>query len=324
MGRRTDRFNQLVPWPIRLVMVVAVGAGIVYSGALEYCIITGWVASLKVRGTAPDCPWRNVATYYWDLQGFSDRVEGHTKQLKAEQYDPEFDIELIAHPARSYWIRKSGGYPGLNLLGYHLAEQDWLAYRNPAQSVRPGDIVIDCGAHVGTFVNQALLLGAARVIAIDPDPTQVECLRRNFAAEIDQGRVTVVPKGVWSSEGTMTLNVGADHSGVSTFIGEAGEKTLEVPVLRIDLLVEELGLERVDFIKLDIEGAEREALRGALQVLKKYRPRLMIDSYHLPDDNIVLPGIIAGAQPDYESSCGFCDYSDKGEPGLIPHTVFYE
>ncbi len=52
MGRRTDRFNQLVPWPIRLLMVVAVSAGIVYSGVLELIIVTTWVVSLKARGTA--------------------------------------------------------------------------------------------------------------------------------------------------------------------------------------------------------------------------------------------------------------------------------
>ena len=107
-------------------------------------------------------------------------------------------------------------------------------------------------------------------------------------------------------------------------VKEAGEETLEVPAGRIDRLVTELGLPRVDFIKLDIEGAEREALRGAVQVLKKYRPRLMIDSYHLPDDNVVLPEIIAGAQPDYESSRGFRYFLKKSETGLIPHTMFYE
>ena len=324
MGRRTDRFNQLVPWPIRLLMVVAVGGGIVYSGVLEHLVVTAWVASLKVRGAAPDCPWGSVATFYSDLQGFSGRVELHTNQLEVKQYDQALDIQLISHPARNYWIRKGGSYPGLNLLGYHLAEHDWLAYRNAGKSVRPGDIVLDCGAHVGVFVDRALSLGAARVIAIDPDPTQIECLRRNFATEISEGRVTVVPKGVWSSEGTMTLNIGSMHSGVSSLVGEAGEETIEVPVLRIDLLVEELGLPRVDFIKLDIQGAESEALRGAVEVLKKYRPRLMIDSYHRPDDSVVLSEIIAGAQPDYESSCGFCDFSEKNETGLIPHTVFYE
>ena len=324
MGKATDRFNQLVPWPVRLAIVVAVGAGIVYSGVLTPIIFTAWAFSLKVRGAGPECPWINVASFYSDLEGFSSRVALHTSQLEVKQYDEELDIQLIGHPARGFWIRKGGGYPGINLLGYHLAEQDWLAYRNSGKSVQPGDIVIDCGAHVGTFVNQALSLGAARVIAIDPDPTQVECLRRNFAQEIEEGRVTVVPKGVWSSEGTMTLNVGSEHSGVSSLVIADGKETIEVPVVRIDLLVEELGLPRVDFIKLDIEGAEREALRGAIQVLKKYRPRLMIDSYHLPDDAVVLPQIITDADPGYEASCGFCDYSDKTESRLIPHTVFYE
>ena len=175
-------------------MVLGVGAGIVYSGVLKHVIITTWVVSLKARGTVPDCPWRNVVTYYSDLEGFSSRVELHTNQLQVEQYDQAFDIQLISHPSRNYWIRKSGSYPGLNLLGYHITEHDWRAYRNASKSFQPGDIVLDCGAHVGIFANQALSRGAARVIAIDPDPTQVECLRRNFATEIGEGRVTVVPK----------------------------------------------------------------------------------------------------------------------------------
>ena len=55
------------------------------------------------------------------------------------------------------------------------------------------------------------------------------------------------------------------------------------------LLVEELKLDRVDFIKFDIEGAEHQALRGARETLRRLRPRLAMSAYHLPDDARTLP-----------------------------------
>ena len=59
-----------------------------------------------------------------------------------------------------------------------------------------------------------------------------------------------------------------------------------------------VGVAKVDFIKMDIEGAERDALKGAAQTLKTYKPRLMLDMYHRPDDAVVLPhGSVAGSRP---------------------------
>jgi Methyltransferase FkbM domain len=74
---------------------------------------------------------------------------------------------------------------------------------------------------------------------------------------------------------------------------------------------------------MDIEGAEREALRGATRTLERFRPRLMLDSYHLPDDMKVLPAILRRAHPDYSLHCGPCEAA-PGNPRLIPHVTFYE
>ncbi len=84
---------------------------------------------------------------------------------------------------------------------------------------------------------------------------------------------------------------------------------------------DELGLPRVDYIKMDIEGSEREALKGAQGTLRKYRPRLMIDAYHRPDDPRVLPAIIRQAHSDYASFCGPCELAGQR---LVPHTIFFE
>ena len=120
----------------------------------------------------------------------------------------------------------------------------------------------------------------------------------------------------------MALHVGGMHSSSSSLTSDTGGEQLEVAVATIDALVAELNLSRVDFIKLDIEGAEREALKGAAVTLKKHHPRIMIDTYHRANDLVVLPQLIAQAQLDYEGQCGWCEL--RGEGRIVPHNVVYD
>jgi FkbM family methyltransferase len=73
------------------------------------------------------------------------------------------------------------------------------------------------------------------VIAIEPEPLNAECLRRNFAAEITLGKVIVVPEGVWSSDGSFPLRINSTNpAGHRMAIREVSEKTIDVPVSKID------------------------------------------------------------------------------------------
>ena len=63
----------------------------------------------------------------------------------------------------------------------------------------------------------------------------------------------------------------------------------ECTTLSIDDLVRERGVTKVDFIKMDIEGAEYDVLAGARDVLQRYRPRLAISLYHRPSDFVTIP-----------------------------------
>jgi hypothetical protein len=75
-------------------------------------------------------------------------------------------------------------------------------------------------------------------------------------------------------------------------------------VTSIDATVKELGLDRVDVIKLDVEGAELEALKGARNTIKQYKPKLQISIYHKLEDIWTLPQYIKSLDSSYEMYVG--------------------
>src|SRR5689334_25347188 len=104
------------------------------------------------------------------------------------------------------------------LLAYLMAKHTWTVNYNPNEQVHEGDVVLDCGAHVGVFTHFALQRGASKVVAIEPDPVNLECLRRNLKKEIEAGKVVLYPKGVWSSDTTLVLHEGSENSGMNSVV----------------------------------------------------------------------------------------------------------
>ena len=301
-----------VPLAIRVAIIGVLG--IAFAGS----VLSAVSVARKLNGGGAACSWRRTLLYGFDTLLFSAYEARTSWSLKLKASDPKLDLQQFSTASRDFWIRHAGARKdGRTLLAYLLSEHAWMAAVNGGDHVQRGDIVLDCGAHVGVFTDLALRRGASRVVAIEPDPLNLECLRRNFSAEIAAGRVLLAPLGVWSDERTITLYTGKENSGMNSMIWDQKAGQVEVRVTTIDQLLRELKLPRVDFIKMDIEGAEREALKGALGVLQRDRPRLMLDSYHRPDDMQVLPPIIHQGNPAYTMHCGPC------EPSLVPHVTYY-
>ncbi len=168
--------------------------------------------------------------------------------------------------------------------------------------IEPGDVVIETGAWVGIFAKAALRYGAARVIAIEPVPKNVECIRRTLADEIAAGRVEIVQAAAWSDSGIVRMK----QQGPNNFTGGtegwnvAPEGELEVRAITIDEIVAELGLDRVDLIEMDIEGSERHALAGAAQTILRFAPDIAACIHHLPDDPEAVMGVMEGIGADYQ------------------------
>jgi FkbM family methyltransferase len=313
MSDAIKTFNRRVPYAIRLLLVVIVG--LFLYGSLNSAL----ASIVKFRGGASDCPWKRTVLFGFDLMRFQGWLATNKIMVSLKAADHTIDIEQYATGGRDFWIKRTGDTKtGKQLLTYLLSEHAWMAESNGRNHVKVGDIVADCGAHVGVFTDMALRRGASVVVAIEPDPVNLECLRRNFKQEIAAGRVIVVPKGVWSKDQMITLYTSPLNSGMNTMVADLHSGKVEVPVTRLDKIAEELHLPRIDFIKMDIEGAEREALRGASGILARDFPRLMLDSYHLPDDMQVLPVVIHQANPRYVMTCGPCE-----EGSFTPHVTYY-
>lgn len=146
--------------------------------------------------------------------------------------------------------------------------------------VKPGDTVLDLGGNIGTsaLVYSRRAGRHGKVFSFEPLTHSV--LRRN--AERNRAEnIEVIPAAVGEECGELDLTWSDSLIDSSVAYGLPGEvRTIRVPVTTVDDFVRERGLDRVDVIKMDIEGAEELALRGAVETIRKHRPRWMISSYH--------------------------------------------
>lgn len=247
------------------------------------------------------------ARYFQELQAARSRIAGSARMVERDG-----ELQLWEVPgARRFWLYRK--FDGQN--AFTFAEQVARQYDHPDVHVKRGDIVLDCGADYGSVTWRALEAGASKVVAIEIAPEKWTCLNRTFAREIAEGRVVVVPAGVWDREDTVEL--GAD----SVVFAQKVEKR-KVRVTTIDRIVEDLGLPRVDFIAMDIEGAEKQALRGGAGTIRRFHPRMAIAAEHLPDDATAIPAEICAMAPRYQTICSVCEMQPGR--GLVSNILFFK
>lgn len=259
--------------------------------------------ALVAAGRSPVCPLANALKSDENLRL---EIRYNNEILKASRLvetDPA-GYELWDTPSGRFWIPVGSRY----VLPFNLAEQKRRIYGNDQQSAHAGDIVLDCGANVGVTVRVWLDAGAKQVVAIEPAPENIECLRRNFKDEIAAGRVILYPKGVWDKDEIMPMQIDPKNSAADSFLirREGGTEVKGIPLTTIDRLVAELKLERVDFIKMDIEGAEPRAIAGGRETIAKWHPRMALCTYHAPDHPRKVPEMVKAAWPGYTMECGPC------------------
>jgi FkbM family methyltransferase len=283
-----NRWRAAASWLLRLLIacVVLVCIAVLVAGRETYWLTQAIVQKRTGCGVMDTLGGVRLAA---SVRRRSQALNEESRKLKR---DPAGYV-LWGTPLGEFWAPEKD-----DSLFFVLAELEHEPYATGRANVSRNDTVLDCGAHLGVYARQALQAGAKLVVAIEPGPRQIECLRRTFAAELAAGRVLIEPKGVWNKDGELDLYDTGD-TAVQNVFGAPGLKSVKVPMITIDHLVTELGLKSVDFIKMDIEGAEPQALRGASATLRKFKPKLAIAAYHTPEDHIQISEVVLRENPTY-------------------------
>jgi len=157
------------------------------------------------------------------------------------------------------------------------------------------EIYIDGGCYDGDssldFIEWAGKENIKKIYAFEPDPDNyIECKKNlNEKCEVD---CEVLQYGLWSEKGTVSF---VTELGASSHFDNNGEN--KINVINIDEVV---GDEKVTFIKMDIEGSELEALKGAARTIQKNKPRLAICLYHKDEDIVDIPQYVKELVPEYK------------------------
>lgn len=140
---------------------------------------------------------------------------------------------------------------------YNIEELDFLRAHTPV-----GGVFVDVGANVGTY---AMVLArhvgpAGKVIAIEPHPVTHARLAFNKSAS-GYAQVRLVAAAAGADDGELMIETDGDNLGASHVVtGEFSSKAIKVPSLRLQRILEDAGVARVDALKIDIEGFEDRAL----------------------------------------------------------------
>lgn len=172
-----------------------------------------------------------------------------------------------------------------------LERQYWFERDGVTIAPEPGDVLIDAGACFGdTAIAFAEAVGpAGHVHAFEPLDSQYEIIAHNLQANLSlAGRVTVH---------RFALD---EVSGKQLFFSQGAGARPSAEGERVETrALDDLDFAKVDFIKLDIEGAESACLRGAERTIRRFKPKLGVSIYHSMEDFVSLPLLVHEIEPEY-------------------------
>jgi FkbM family methyltransferase len=171
-------------------------------------------------------------------------------------------------------------------------EEDIIELFHP----KDGDIVVDVGAHMGRYtITSSNYVGAnGKVIAIEAHPYNFKILQRNIWLN-RLSNVTAVNCAVYSAEARLKLYLPDEDLGytmhhslmanylISKYSQSIERKYIEVEAYTLDKLLQKYGIDQVNWIKIDVEGAEYEVLKGAKGILSENKQIAILIEVHGKD-----------------------------------------
>jgi FkbM family methyltransferase len=230
------------------------------------------------------------AEWYWRQRNEIKSSIVESPSLKSPYHGwtlEKFDLNPFGYPIHIY-------YAAMGIQATYFSKQYEYSHDGVEIKAKADDVVIDCG---GCWGDTALYFASqvnedGKVYTFEFIPSNIELFKRNLELNPHlSSKVTLIPNPVWDKSGESFYIV---DKGPASHISSTPVNNGDVVyTMSIDDLVQNQSLNRVDLIKMDIEGAETAALRGATQTLLKFKPKLAIAVYHDISDFGLIPKFIS-------------------------------
>jgi len=231
--------------------------------------------------------------------GFSEESEVFRNYISSQKFtESEIDLGGMFGKLKHFDFEHENRRYVVDCLGlqFYLFRNQYF-YKNSSVEIAPaeGDHVIDGGACLG---DTAIVFGNAvgkegYVYCFDPVWEHLEVLRYN-SSQNPHLNIKIFPYGV------SDFDCECEPLRVNSYSPGFRALNRDLPMRAIDTLVINGDISRVDFIKLDVEGAELGALKGASGTIRKFKPKMAVSVYHRPNDIFELPLWVRENFPDYK------------------------
>jgi FkbM family methyltransferase len=161
------------------------------------------------------------------------------------------------------------------------------------------EVFVDCGAYDGDTINRFFFCfpNYKQIISLEPQSYLFKCLSNKYG---NNPKITLINAGVSNEDGIASFYSGGDFDGSARII-ESSPNKMESDLVTIKVkTIDGLDLQNVTFIKMDIEGAELNALKGAEKTILRDKPKLAICIYHSDDDMVRIAEYIHDLLPEYK------------------------
>lgn len=152
-----------------------------------------------------------------------------------------------------------------------------------------GDIVIDIGANIGKYtIYTANLVGVqGKVIAIEPFQETFDLLCKNIQENNLQERIVPLKLAIFDKKGKEKIYFLNDASLTNSIVYNITSDYQEVETDTLDSIIETIGIDHVDWLKIDVEGSEYNVLLGAINTLKKNNLKLIMEIFKVNKEKVV-------------------------------------
>jgi FkbM family methyltransferase len=199
------------------------------------------------------------------------------------------------------------------------------SYNHPDLNYEDADWIIDAGCCEGYFSLFSFDKNPnCSLIALEPLSEMKESLHKTFEEKMLDGKFILEQKALGKDCGTVKFQFNSEHLcdssvGESTFVLENRKDIFyDVATINLDTLMEQYNLNENGIIKMDIEGAEMDALQGGAELMRKHKPKLAVAVYHEYENAMKCKDIILKANPKYQVEFrGMYGYFNPPRPYIL-------